>query len=128
MALTPGGNTIAVIAYDNSPNHNQTSQTITIYFDLPAIYASKDAAGGSCSGRSPCFSSIQEGIAWASVPSIIKITQDTYNENIILNSELVMILQGGWDTNFTSKSSFTTIQGSITITHGTLILENIILR
>jgi len=32
--LNAGVNTIAVIAYDTSSNHNQASQSITIYFDL----------------------------------------------------------------------------------------------
>jgi hypothetical protein len=33
--LNAGANTITIIAYDNSSNHNQTSQTITIYYDQP---------------------------------------------------------------------------------------------
>jgi hypothetical protein len=33
--LNAGANTITVIAYDNSTNHNQTSQTVTIYYDVP---------------------------------------------------------------------------------------------
>ena len=64
----------------------------------------------------------------ASAPSIIKITQGTYNENIILDFDQVILLSGGWDANFTSNSSYTTINGSLTITNGTMILENIILK
>ena len=89
------------------------------------IYVSKE---GSCNGHHPCFPNIQNGIALASAPSIIKITQETYNENIILDLDEEITLEGGWDTNFTSNSSYTTIQGSITITHGPMILENIILK
>jgi len=35
LSLNPGANTIEVIAYDDSTNHNQTAQTITIYYDVP---------------------------------------------------------------------------------------------
>ncbi len=89
------------------------------------IYVSKVSL---CNSNNPCFPNIQNGIASASAASIIKITQETYNENIILDFDQVIALQGGWDTNFTSNTSYTTIQGSITITNGTVILENIIVK
>jgi len=126
VSLIPGPNPMTVIAYDDSPNQNQTPQTITIYYDLMStIYVSKE--DGSCSGHNPCVRNIQDGIAMASAPSIIKITEGTYDENIILNIDQEITLQGGWDANFTSNSSYTTINGSLTITHGTLTTENIIL-
>jgi uncharacterized repeat protein (TIGR01451 family) len=126
VTLNPGANTITVIAYDDSPTHNTTTQNLTIYYDAPTIiYVSKDDL---CNGNYPCLPNIQNGIASAFVPSVIKITEETYNENIILNFGEVIVLQGGWDTNFTSNSSYTTIEGSITITNGTMMLENIILK
>jgi len=88
-------------------------------------YVSKD---GFCSGHNPCYPNIQNGIAMASGPSIIEITQETYNENIVLNFDEEITLEGGWDTNFTANSSYTTINGSLTITSGTMIIENIILQ
>ena len=36
MTLTPGANTLTVVAYDNSSNHNQTTQTLTINYDATA--------------------------------------------------------------------------------------------
>jgi hypothetical protein len=89
------------------------------------IYVSKD---GLCNGHIPCWPNIQNGIDLASGPSIIHITQKTYNENIILDFDHEILLEGGWDANFTSCSSYTTIHGSITITNGTIIIENIILK
>ena len=89
------------------------------------LYVSKD---GLCSGNNPCFPNIQNGIVSASAPSLIEITQETYNENIILNFDEAITLEGGWDMNFTSCSSYTPIQGSITITNGTMIIKNIILK
>jgi hypothetical protein len=89
------------------------------------VYVSKD---GYCNGNYSCWPNIQNGIALASAPSLIKITQEIYNENIILDFDHMILLQGGWDTNFASCPSYTTIQGSITITNGKMIIENIILK
>jgi hypothetical protein len=126
VSLSPGANTLTVVAYDDSSSHNQTSQTITIFYDLiSTIYVSKD---GVCNGHSHCWPNIENGISQASDPSIIEITQETYDEDIVLDVDKEIILEGGWDTNFASCSSYTTIKGSMTITHGTIIIENIILK
>ena len=101
------------------------NQNIFILKLSDAIHVSKD---GLCNGNDPCSPNIQNGIASASVSSLIRITQENYSENIILNLDQVITLQGGWDTSFSSISSSTTIQGSITITHGMMILENIIFK
>jgi hypothetical protein len=90
-----------------------------------SIYVSKD---GLCGGNKPCFLHIQNGIASASIPATIKITGETYTEDILLDFSREVTLQGGWDTNFTSNASYTTINGSITITNGTMIIENITLK
>jgi hypothetical protein len=89
------------------------------------IYVSKD---NFCSANTPCFPNIQNGIASAFVPSIIRITEETYFENILLDFGQAITLQGGWGADFSSESSYTTIDGSITIISGTMILEGVILR
>jgi hypothetical protein len=89
------------------------------------IYVSKD---DHCGGNKPCFPHIQNGIASASIPATIKITGETYIEDILLDFSRQLTLQGGWDTSFTSDSSYTTIDGSLTIKHGTMIVEYIILQ
>jgi hypothetical protein len=93
--------------------------------DLTNIYVSKD---NWCNGHNNCWPNIQNGIAAVLGPSIIEITQETYDEDIVLNVDEDITLEGGWDTNFSSCSSYTTINGSMTITHGTIIIENIILK
>jgi hypothetical protein len=37
-------------------------------------------------------------------------------------------LQGGFDEGFTNNPSFTTIQGRLVISNGTVIVENIVVR
>ena len=126
VSLSPGANVLTIVAYDNSLDHNQTSQTITVYYDLTnTIYVSKD---GSCNGHSYCWPNIQNGIVVVLGPSIIEITQETYAGDIVLNVDQDIMLEGGWDTHFASCPSYTTINGFMTITHGTIIIENIILK
>jgi len=125
VSLGAGANAITVIAYDNSSNHNQTSVSITIYYDTLGIYVGQD---GWCGGKTPCFTSIQNGIDSAQSSMIIAITQETYNENVILDDPKVLTLKGGWDSIFTTNQSYTIIDGSLTISDGKLIVENIILE
>jgi len=90
-----------------------------------AIYISTD---GSCSGNSPCFQNIQDGIAFASAPTAIRITQETYNEDVVLDFNETIYLEGGWDTAFTTNLGQSTINGSLTISNGKVIVRNIILQ
>ena len=83
------------------------------------IYVSRD---GYCDGHTPCHSTIQDGIDASSLPSTIKITQETYPEDVVLDVNQLMALEGGWDTGFTSCSSYTVISGSLTIVDGTMII------
>ena len=83
------------------------------------IYVSQD---GFCGGHSLCYSMIQDGIDSVSLPSIIRITQEMYHEDVVLDVNQIIALEGGWDTGFTSCSSSTIISGSVTISGGTMII------
>ena len=78
--------------------------------------------GGTCGGLQPCYSKIQDAIDSASVPSIIKITQETYDEDVVLDVNQMVTLEGGCNTSFTSCLSYTIIRGSMTIADGTTII------
>jgi hypothetical protein len=48
VTLNSGANNIMIITYDNSPNHNQTLGTITIYYDIaPAVTCSLTPSGAT---------------------------------------------------------------------------------
>ncbi len=82
-----------------------------------------------CNSHRPCCHEIQTGVASATAPTECKITQETYTEDINLNFNQLIIFKGGWDMNYESNSySYTTIQGSIMITDGSMIIENSILK
>lgn len=101
------------------------SSAISVAIFTPGIYVGQD---GLCGSKSLCFTSIQNGIDSAQSFTIIKITQETYNENIILDEPKMLIIQGGWDAAFSTNQSYTIINGSVTISDGTLIVENIVLK
>ena len=101
-----------------------SSFNITVGPPSSVIYVSIDDL---CNGHNPCVSNIQNAISQASDQSIIEITQETYDENIVLDVDKEIILEGGWNLSFGSCSSYTTINGSLTIKHGTIIIENITL-
>jgi hypothetical protein len=48
--------------------------------------------------------------------------------DILFNRPITIILQGGFDENFTDNPSFTTINGTLTIQDGIVIIENIIMK
>jgi hypothetical protein len=89
------------------------------------IYVGQD---GLCGGKSHCHTSIQSGIDSVQSSTILNITGESYNEQVIFDGPEEITVQGGWDTHFTSCSSYTTIHGSITITDGTITIENVILE
>ena len=134
----PPPTTSGLIFVGNSVNgswepgaYSQSAQPFTIMIIGNPVYVV--AQVGECGNNSPCLQDIQNAITQASSApaSMINISQETYVQDITtltLNSGQVILLQGGWDTSFTSQSSVTTIQGSITISAGTMILGNIIVK
>jgi len=85
-----------------------------------------------CAGKSPsypCYPSIQSAVNGANTCTIINATGDTYIEDVVLNNSKTFILQGGWDSTFTTIPihSNTTIR-SLNITNGKLTVGNFILN
>lgn len=83
------------------------------------VYISQD---GICDEKTPCYSTIQEGIDWDGVIFTIKAQQGVYSENIVLDQLRKIFFQGGWDSEFTSASGTTGINSMI-IRDGTMVLD-----
>ncbi|MCP4694490.1 MAG: hypothetical protein GY859_41055 [Desulfobacterales bacterium] len=83
---------------------------------------------GECDSKTPCHPSTQEGVESAWTEATINITAGEYNENILIDKRKEIKLAGGWDSQFTENPSRTTINGSMTIAGGTVVIENLILQ
>ena len=111
-ASDPSGNDISIAG---------TNGIITV---MTLIYVSMD---GTCGGNSPCYSRIQDAVDSDYELATVKVEQGMYHEEIILDENKRTILEGGWDSTFTSQPSFTTTK-SMTFTGGALEAEHIILQ
>ncbi len=82
---------------------------------------------GSCGGEIPCYSTIQEAINAASSGTTIKILRGSYDEDLSPSTSINLILEGGWDATYSSQTSTSTIN-SLTITDGTIIINDLVIQ
>lgn len=59
---------------------------------------------------------------------LLQLRDLTFSEALDLNRPLAFTLKGGYDLNFTANSGYSTIDGALTISAGTVTVENIIVR
>jgi len=59
---------------------------------------------------------------------IIQCQALVFNENVQCDLDVAVTLEGGYNPDFTSILGYTTINGSLTITNGTVTVENIIIQ
>jgi hypothetical protein len=86
------------------------------------------AQTGNCGTKEPCYNVLQTAINSSESFSVINVTEETYTENIVFSSPKFFTLWGGWDLTFNNCSSYTVIQGSMTISSGKVIVKYITLR
>lgn len=80
------------------------------------VYVSYD---WECDGYEPCFNTIQDAINAAAEVALIMVTEGTYEEDLVLDDDKDLRIQGGWDSTFTDRTSETTVS-SVKIGDGTL--------
>ncbi len=71
------------------------------------------------------FSTLQEAYTASDAGATIQIQTLSLTEELTINKSIV--LQGGYDCNFTTVIGSTTINGDVTISNGIVTIENIIL-
>ncbi len=82
---------------------------------------------GLCSGKNPCYATIQEAINAANSGATIKAAQGSYKENLILSESKNITFQGGWDRTFTTQSSTSNVN-SLTISNGSVTASDVVLE
>ena len=83
---------------------------------------------GTCSGNSPCYLTIQEGIEAADDASTVNIARGTYTESLLLNSPKTVTLKGGWNDIFFAQEPNTTVIKAPKVANGTLKMQNVVIR
>ena len=74
------------------------------------------------------YPTIQEAVNNAIGQDIILIAKtEEYFENITIQGDKIIKLYGGWESDFSLCESYSTIYGSLTVSRGTAVVENLIL-
>ncbi|SJZ88070.1 The GLUG motif-containing protein [Trichlorobacter thiogenes] len=88
---------------------------------------SAGAATVKIDGDSTSYYSINSALAAPTQDAIIKATAIGFAENVILQNSHTLTLKGGYsDSNFSSQTGYSTINGSLTISSGTLVVDKVV--
>lgn len=74
------------------------------------------------------YSTIQGAYSQCSGDDILEMQAVTFTEDLDFNSNISVVLEGGYDSSFTSQTGFTIVQGMMTIGSGKITVENLIIE
>ncbi|MCG6881146.1 MAG: S8 family serine peptidase [Deltaproteobacteria bacterium] len=102
--------------------------------DLSAAVASLQGSGstlyvnstGNCSGKTPCYSTLQQAINAANSGDTIKIAGGTLGEDVTLNNGKALKLKGGYNAAYTDQTS-KTVLNSMSIRNGSAHVDKLTL-
>ena len=127
-ALVPAGTLTDIDGTPRIADGNGDGSSVVDMGAYEFVNAAYVSLSPACSGKTPCYNALQTAIDSVESLAVIHVTEETYTENIVFNSPKFLSLRGGWDLTFTSSSSYTVIQGSLTISNGKVIVEYVTLR
>lgn len=73
------------------------------------------------------FATLQKAYDAAGNNALLMARSGTLPENVVLNDDKPVRISGGYDSDFTSPTGVTTIDGSLTIARGELITEDLVI-
>ena len=80
----------------------------------------------TCGGKKPCYELVGKGIRAAGASANLKISSDSvFSENVVIDQDTDLAIQGGWSPDFVQKTGSTSIQGSLTVQKGTVTVEGL---
>lgn len=87
-----------------------------------------DPAKVKIDGDSTPYYSINTALAAPAQDATIKATATGFTENVTMQNSHTLTLKGGYsDSNFTSQTGNSTINGTLTISSGTLIVDRVVM-
>ena len=84
---------------------------------------------GNCNGNAVCYHSLPDVINdYPAEPVVVKMLQGKCGENVEISAtEISMFLRGGYNSKYTHQSGLSTIAGKLTLSGGTVWVENILI-
>jgi len=74
------------------------------------------------------FATLSDAYNTALSDDIIQATSQTFAEDLNINQDKTVTLQGGFDSSYSTISGTTTLNGTLTISSGTLIIDNLTIQ
>ena len=86
------------------------------------VYVCSD---GICGGMANCYTTVESAAGAAESGSIINVANDVTYKGDFAVSGKNLIMQGGWDAAFQSRSGISTLQGFPTVSNGSLTTKQV---
>jgi hypothetical protein len=86
---------------------------------------------GSCNVRTDTpeyFPTIEDAYTNAAEGTVIQARDLDFNEILLFNRNVTVTLKGGYDATFTNNASHTIVHGTMTISNGKVIVENVVIQ
>jgi maltose 6'-phosphate phosphatase len=117
-----------VVFNPNAPNGvpPTVSDHAAVVADLLLRFVAFVSPNAGCNGKSPCYSSINNALSDVASGTEVRVEAATYNEDVILTTNKIVTLTGGWNSAFDQQIGSSTIQ-TLTIEKGSVTVDNIIL-
>jgi len=93
------------------------AKSVNAIFSVPPVMA----------GTNP-YQNLQDAFNATSTGATIKTLAIEFNENLILNRDISISLDGGYDGSYINNAGMTTVKGSLTIESGTITINQFDLR
>jgi len=110
---------------------NQSETEITMPNSDVSVTASYKNADGivyvDVDGDSSCYPTIMKGYSACSNWGLIMVKSDYYLEDLLFNQNKTTRLSCGWDSTFSENSTTSTVTGCLTISAGTVEVENLVI-
>jgi len=114
--LADGSHTVSVLGKDSADNWQLTPTTAAWSVDLPV---SIPGSGG--------YTSIQAAYDALLGDNVLLIKGNTLVENLVFNRNLIITIRGGFDPASGTCPGFTNLIGSLEISAGTVVVENLVI-
>jgi hypothetical protein len=74
------------------------------------------------------YDTVQAAYNSAASGNTVQIQEKTFIENVLLNRNITTILEGGYNCQYDTNTGYSTVNGSVTISNGTITVNKLIIK